>query len=278
MSILEILLLSLIVGSTTGLAIGIGTARMFHAPKKQGLGAFRTLGEINACNGDPISHTAFGLGFFFNSAASAAGTGALTQDVLHRVIPNWGIAFASAFNSKKDSFQVMRSPLLLGIGCTIIGIIVVPLLMLLPKIIPGELSEIATGVLTPAANWLFTYIMPVLFIIAAMDSGKKTGVTAVFFGVISQFISGNALPGIVLGILVGSSWDNKGFRNSQFWILLSLTIVLFILIAYFRNVTWEQIIHFKEVKAFGSKITNDFSKINFDTNIVAYSGIVNEVK
>ncbi len=36
---------------------------MFHAPNTQGLGAFRTLGEMNACMGDPASHFSFGLGF-----------------------------------------------------------------------------------------------------------------------------------------------------------------------------------------------------------------------
>ena len=36
---------------------------MFHAPQTQGLGAFRTLGEMNAAQGDPASHFSFGLGF-----------------------------------------------------------------------------------------------------------------------------------------------------------------------------------------------------------------------
>lgn len=56
---------------------------MFHAPNTQGLGAFRTLGEMNACMGDPASHFSFGLGFFFNAWASSVGAGAFTQDVTH---------------------------------------------------------------------------------------------------------------------------------------------------------------------------------------------------
>ena len=55
-----------------------GVARMFHAPKVQGMGAFRTLGELNACENDPVAHFSFGFGFFFNAWASAVGTGALT--------------------------------------------------------------------------------------------------------------------------------------------------------------------------------------------------------
>ncbi len=64
MSLGVAIIIAIIIGALVGLSIGIGTARMFHAPEKQALGAFRTLGEINACNGDPVSHFAFGLGFF----------------------------------------------------------------------------------------------------------------------------------------------------------------------------------------------------------------------
>ena len=66
----EIILKSIIIGAIGGGAIAAGAARMFHSPKIQSMGAFRTLGELNACNGDPIAHASFGLGFFFNAAAS----------------------------------------------------------------------------------------------------------------------------------------------------------------------------------------------------------------
>lgn len=52
----KLLIYSLIVGAIGGGAIAAGASRMFHAPEKQSMGAFRTLGEMNACNGDPISH------------------------------------------------------------------------------------------------------------------------------------------------------------------------------------------------------------------------------
>jgi hypothetical protein len=53
------------------------------------MGAFRTLGELNSCEGDPASHFSFGLGFFFNAWASTVAAGAFTQDVDHRILPNW---------------------------------------------------------------------------------------------------------------------------------------------------------------------------------------------
>lgn len=89
---IEVAIKSIIIGAFVGVGVGAGAARMFHAPKAQGMGAFRTLGELNACAGDAASHFSFGLGFFFNAWASSVGAGAFTQDVDHRIIPNWAAA------------------------------------------------------------------------------------------------------------------------------------------------------------------------------------------
>ena len=56
MDFVEILIKSLVIGGLIGFAVGAGAARMFRAPQTQGMGAFRTLGELNACEGDPIAH------------------------------------------------------------------------------------------------------------------------------------------------------------------------------------------------------------------------------
>lgn len=95
---LDLIFKSLIVGLLVGGAISVGAVRMFKAPKVIGMGAFRTLGELNASGGDSISHFSFGLGFFITSAASVVGSGSLTQDVLHRVIPNWAAALVNLGN------------------------------------------------------------------------------------------------------------------------------------------------------------------------------------
>ena len=71
---LIILIKSLIIGGLVGVGVGAGAARMFHAPTTQGMGAFRTLGELNSCEGDPASHFSFGLGFFFNAWASSVAS------------------------------------------------------------------------------------------------------------------------------------------------------------------------------------------------------------
>lgn len=58
---LIILIKSLIIGALVGVGVGAGAARMFHAPTTQGMGAFRTLGELNSCEGDPASSLTPGL-------------------------------------------------------------------------------------------------------------------------------------------------------------------------------------------------------------------------
>ena len=76
----EVLIKSLIIGALGGAAVSAGAARMFHAPEVQAMGAFRTLGELNACKGDPIAHFSFGLGFFFNAAGSVIESENLEYD------------------------------------------------------------------------------------------------------------------------------------------------------------------------------------------------------
>jgi hypothetical protein len=108
MQILTILIESIIVGLAVGFAAGVGAARMFNAPTVQALGAFRTLGEMNAAEGDPASHFSFGLGFFFNAWASTVGAGAFTQDITHRVIPNWAASILLLKN--KNVAETVHNP------------------------------------------------------------------------------------------------------------------------------------------------------------------------
>lgn len=52
----EIVIYSIIIGAIGGACIAAGASRMFHAPEIQSMGSFRTLGEMNACGGDPVAH------------------------------------------------------------------------------------------------------------------------------------------------------------------------------------------------------------------------------
>lgn len=230
---IELIIYSLIVGAIGGGAIAAGAARMFHAPEIQSMGAFRTLGELNACNGDPISHFSVGLGFFFNAAAAALAGGALTQDVWHRIVPNWSAAVVIGKNRKEDN--MIQNPAKMFIAGSVIGALVVAFLNTAASLVPEKLATIGQEILGPATGWLINPVMPVVFWLAAIDAGKTTGLWSTLLGGISAIVSGNALPGIVLGILIGKSAEEHGYKSNVVKVLIAIVVVVFIAIAYFRG-------------------------------------------
>lgn len=229
---------SIIIGLLAGIGVGAGAARMFHAPKSQGMGAFRTLGELNACQGDPISHFSFGLGFFFNAWASTIAAGAFTQDVDHRIIPNWAAAILMIKN--KNPEETLHDPKKMAIASGIVGMVVVTFLNMTSQSIPESMKIVATDVLVPAANLLISHIMPVIFWLAAIDAGKRSGFWGTVFGGLAQVIMGNAVPGVVLGILIGKGVDDGGW-NKVTKIMFVSVIILFILSGFFRGVDIKMI-------------------------------------
>lgn len=227
----ELIIKSLIVGLLVGGSLTAGAVRMFKAPEIMGMGAFRTLGEMNASNGDSISHFSFGLGFFITSAASAVGTGSLTQDVLHRVIPNWAAAIVGLGN-KKDYRESIVSMTIWG---SIIGAAVYILLNTSASLVPEPLAIMSSSILAPAAQWLIDLIMPLLFLWAAMDAGRTIGIWSIILGGLMAMIAGNALPGIIFGILTGTLAQEQGYKNKATINMFIIVIVMIILIAFFRD-------------------------------------------
>lgn len=232
MEFLIVLMKSIIIGGLVGFGVGAGAARMFHAPKVQGMGAFRTLGELNACAGDSVSHFSFGLGFFFNAWASSVGAGAFTQDVDHRIIPNW--AAAILIRKGKRVEDTLHNPKKMAIVGTIVGAVVVGFLNSTAAAIPESMQAIAVKVLVPAANLLINPVMPVIFWLAALDAGKRSGTWGTIFGGLAHLIMGNAVPGVVLGILIGKGVDDSGW-NRVTKTLLGSVIILFVLSGFFRG-------------------------------------------
>jgi len=231
---IDIIWQSIIVGAIGGFAISAGAARMYHAPDIMGMGAFRTLGELNASKGDPVSHFSFGAGFLFSSAATAVATGSLTQDVMQRIIPNFAVAGLGLY--KKQAVETsMKNPLLMGISGAIVGVFVFLTLNTAASVVPVELAQVATGILSPASNLMIKYVMPLLFLWAAFDAGKIVGMTALLLVGLLQLISGNGLPGAVLGILLGYTIQENGIKDRTSQGLLLAVSVIIILIAYFRN-------------------------------------------
>lgn len=228
-----LLLKSLIIGALGGSTLAAGASLMFYAPKVQSMGSFRTIGELNACKGDPISHFSFGLGFLFNSAAAVVGTGALTQDIFHRVVPNWSAGLLLLKN--KNVHETMEDPAKMFLVGGVVGAIVIAFLNTLASIIPKSMSIIAAKVLTPAANLMINPVMPVLFWLAALDAGVTTGVWGTILGGLSHMIMGNAVPGVVLGILIGQSKESSGGYTRPVKIVIFMVVILFVAIAYFRG-------------------------------------------
>jgi uncharacterized protein (TIGR03580 family) len=229
---LIILLKSLLIGALAGAGVSAGAARMFHAPEIQAMGAFRTLGELNACKGDPVAHFSFGLGFYFSSAASVVGCGGVTQDVAHRIIPNWTAGILLLKNKKVE--ETLYDPAKMMVVGAVVGAIVYASLNVLAASVPEKLSTIAAGVLTPAANNMVNIVMPILFWLGALDAGKVTGLWGTVLGGLTQLIMGNAVPGLVLGIICGKSIEEQGFTK-MVKVMVAIIIVLLIVIGQARG-------------------------------------------
>ena len=229
---LIILFKSLIIGGLVGVGVGAGAARMFHAPTTQGMGAFRTLGELNSCEGDPASHFSFGLGFFFNAWASSVAAGSFTQDVDHRILPNWGAAALMVKN--RNVAETLHNPKRMAIACGIIGMIVVAFLNSTASAVPAALQVTAVKVLVPAANLLVNTVKTVIFWLASIDAGKKSGFWATILGGMAQLIMGNAVPGLVLGILIGKGVEESGW-NKVTKVMMFAIVLLFALSGFFRG-------------------------------------------
>ena len=229
---LQILFKSLLLGALGGGAVAAGAARMFHAPEVQAMGAFRTLGELNACKGDPVAHFTFGLGFYFSSAAEVIGCGGLGSDILHRIVPNWSAGILLLKNKKVE--ETLYDPTKMMVVGSVIGAVVVASLNLIASVIPEKFSAIAAGIISPAANTMVDYVMPVLFWLGALDAGVITGIWGTCLGGATQLIMGNAVPGLVLGIIIGKNTQDNGF-NKSVKILLGVIIVLLIVIGQARG-------------------------------------------
>lgn len=233
---LIIVLKSIIIGALVGAAVSAGAARMFYAPEVQSMGAFRTLGELNACKGDPITHLSFGLGFFFNAAASVVGAGAMTQDVIHRIIPNWSAGLLLLKNKKVE--ETLYSPAAMAAAGAVVGAVVVTALNTMAAAVPKSMAVVAAEILGPASNLMINPVMPVIFWLAALDAGMQTGMWGTILGGLAHMIMGNAVPGVVLGILIGKSAEENGYTKATNT-MIAVVVVLFMLIAYFRGFHWK---------------------------------------
>ncbi|GGU78925.1 permease [Streptomyces albospinus] len=226
---------SMVIGALIGFGAGAGVARMFHAPTVQGMGAFRTLGELNACENDPAAHFSFGLGFFFHAWASAVGTGALTSDVDHRIVPHGAAALSMARRGSRRAAGTLHDPRRMAVVGAAVGLVLVTVLNTTAAAVPHSLQQVAADVLGPASAWLINPVMPVVFWMAAVDAGRRTGGWGTALGGLAHVVMGNAVPGIVLGIVVGKGVDELGWTRVT-RVLCGAVVALFAVSAVLRGV------------------------------------------
>lgn len=223
---------SIIIGALAGFGVGAGAARMFHAPKIQAAGAFRTLGEMNACLGDPISHFSFGLSFYINCAVENLAAGVLEQDFLHRVVPNVTAGLLSLKNKKVE--ETIYNPYKMAMAGAVVGAVLYTLVNMSVSFVPEYVSVSMTQVFSPAINNMLI-VMDCLYLIAALENGKLTGIWGIALGSLSMLIVGRATPGLILGILTGKTIELNGIKSKISIIFIILMVVVWILIAYFRG-------------------------------------------
>lgn len=227
-----IALKSIIIGAIAGFGVGAGAARMFHAPEVQAAGAFRTIGEMNACLGDPISHFSFGFSFYISSTVENLAAGAMEQDFLHRTVPNFAAGLLSLRN--KNVEETIYNPFKMAIAGAIVSAIFYTLANMSVSLVPGYVSDSMTAVFTPAINNMLI-VMDCLYLIAAIDNGKTTGMWGIILGSLSMLIVGRATPGLILGILTGKTIEINGVNSKIARIFIILMVVVWVLIAYFRG-------------------------------------------
>ncbi|MBE6831617.1 MAG: DUF4311 domain-containing protein, partial [Ruminococcaceae bacterium] len=131
--------------------------------------------------------------------------------------------------------ETVWNPRKMMLAGSAVGAVVVVFLNTMSQLIPEKLSLIAKNVLTPATGWLINPVMPAIFWLAAVDAGKVVGIWGTVLGGVSALISGNAVPGIVLGILIGKSAEENGYKSRMVQILIGIVVIMFVAIAYFRG-------------------------------------------
>jgi uncharacterized protein (TIGR03580 family) len=226
----SLLIKAVIVGGLAGFAFAAGAARMFHAPEYQAMGAFRTLGEMNACRGDPVTHLSFGSSFIAVTAVTAVASGGVGQDIWHRIVPN--VSAGLLLLKDKDPDKTFKNPEAMAPLGAVIGAASMLFFMSMASVVPARMAEVAQNIMVPAADAMMDYLMPVIFMLSAIDGGVHTGVSAILYGGVAQMVMGNAVPGCVMGILVGKAVEVDGWKRSTI-ILFSVVTGLFVVVAYF---------------------------------------------
>ncbi|MBR2746573.1 MAG: DUF4311 domain-containing protein [Erysipelotrichaceae bacterium] len=244
--VVQFLICSLIVGFCMSAAVGALNARMFYAPEVMAAGAFRTLGEINACNGDPTSHFSFGLSYWLSSWVNNMAYGGMGQDFLHRTVPNVGAGLLLLGNKNRE--ETIQNPWKMFLVCGISGAILYAIMNVTHSIIPEFVTTRMMDVFTPAANYMMI-IMQILYFIACLENGKYTAICGLVLGAIAYLATGNASAGLILGILTGKTIENNGIKSKISIVFIVLMIIIWGYICFARGFFGKAIVAFGQLSA-----------------------------
>lgn len=227
-----LLIKSLIIGGLCGCAVSALAARMFFAPKIMSAGSFRTMGEMNACMGDPISHISFGLSYFLSCWANNVAYGGMFQDYLHRAVPN--ISAGLLLMKNKNVEETVYDPFKMACAGLVVGGIGYAIMNCTGSLVPVFVTDKMMEVFAPVATYLLI-VMQLLYLIACLNNGKQTGIWGIMLGAISYLATGNACAGLILGILTGKTIEDQGYKSKVSITFIVLMAVIWGYICYARG-------------------------------------------
>ncbi|MZD04390.1 DUF4311 domain-containing protein, partial [Streptomyces sp. SID5785] len=131
--------------------------------------------------------------------------------------------------------ETLHNPRRMALTGTVVGMVLITLLNTTAASIPHSLQEVAAKVLGPASEWLINPVMPIIFWMAAVDAGRRTGAWGTVLGGLGHLVMGNAVPGIVLGIVIGKGVDDLGWTKVT-KSLAGAVITLFVASTFLRGV------------------------------------------
>ena len=99
----------------------------------------------------------------------------------------------------------------MGIIAAIVSAVLYTLLNCSVSFVPAYVSQSMGKVFTSAINNMLV-VMQVLYLIAALDNGVITGCWGIVLGSIAYLVTGNATPGLILGILTGKTIELNGVK------------------------------------------------------------------
>ncbi|MGL4818795.1 MAG: DUF4311 domain-containing protein, partial [Bacilli bacterium] len=152
-------------------------------------------------------------------------------------IPSFTIGLGARANGETENAEL--SPLRLGVGGALVGGVLLGTLACLQSLIPLDASNGALTIFSKTALIFVQIVLPLVFWMKAVDAGGQTPVVATVLGGFSQLYLANALPGIIVGIVLAKGYEEMGWQRVSVGMALLVVCGMGLLIVYGEpNVGW----------------------------------------